>query len=266
VNRIRTLLVAALIAAVPFIPAVAQIPGAELTQVQATREALQDLLSRLDAAASSGTYSGELRARARELAARVRQRLTEGDFQAGDRVYIRVEGESSLVDTFTVRGGRLLDLRQAGSVSLQGVLRSELNDHLTRYLSQYLRNPVVHAQSLVRVTVMGGVAHQGFYTLPVDVPINDVIMAAGGPTPYAHIDKIRISRGHEQLLVGDQVERVITLGLTLDALGIQAGDRIEVPETNPQLEQRFYRRMQFFNFILTLPITLYGLVKLIESF
>ena len=264
--RPRVLLVAALFAAVRVIPALAQIPGAELSQPQATREALQDLLTRLDAAAASGSYSGELRARARDMATRVRQRLSEGDFQPGDRIHLRVEGETTLTDTFTVRGGRVLDLRSAGIVPLQGVLRSELSDALTRYLSQYLRNPQVRAQALVRITIDGGVLHQGFYTLPVDVPVNDAIMAAGGPSPYAHLNKIRIVRGHEQLLVGDQVERVITLGLTLDAIGIQAGDRIEVPETNPQVEQATFRRMQFFQYLLTLPITLYGLVKLIESF
>ena len=260
---LRNLVVAACVAVIPLGSAAAQIPGAELTQIQVTREALQDLLRRLEDAASSGTYSGELRSRAREMAGRVRARLEDGDFQAGDRVYLQVEAETVLTDTFMVRGGRMLDLPGVGPISLQGVLRSELSDHLARNLGQFLRNPRVRAQALVRITVMGAVARQGFYTVPVDIPVNDVLMAAGGPASTAMLDRIRIERGNERLFEGEQVERIITLGLTLDALGIQAGDRIDVPASSVRNP---FQIVQTVNLLLTLPITLYGLVQLVKSF
>src|SRR6266853_6499932 len=98
-----------------------QIPGAELTQVFVSRQALQDLAGQLEAAAQSSSFSADLRSRARAQAAQVRERLRDGDFQVGDRIMLRVEGEAGLTDTFTVRGGRELVLPSIGSVPLSGV-------------------------------------------------------------------------------------------------------------------------------------------------
>src|SRR5438105_3922021 len=61
-------------------------------------------------------------------AALIRARLENGDFQAGDRIFIRVEGDSILTDTVTVVEGLQLPIRGLGSIPLHGVLRSELKD------------------------------------------------------------------------------------------------------------------------------------------
>lgn len=231
----------------------AQIPGAELTQVQVTRESLLDLQQRLEEAAASGTYSGELRARAREQAERVRQRLVDGDFQVGDRVYLQVDAETALTDTFVVRQGRVLRLPGIPDVPVQGVLRSELASHLTRELAQYVRNPVVRTQSLIRVTVTGAVGSQGFYTVPVEAGVNEVLLAAGGVGGTARLDRLRIERGDEVLYEKEEVERVVTLGATLDALGVQAGDRFVVPAT---VARNWWQTLQAVNVFITLPLSI----------
>jgi hypothetical protein len=240
----------------------AQIPGAELTQTQATREALQDLLVRLENAANSSVYSGDVRASARRQAEQVRRRLAEGDFQSGDRIYLQVEAETALTDTFVVRAPRQVFLPGVGAVSLEGVLRAELADHLTRELARFVRNPSVRAQALIRVTVMGGVGTQGFYTVPVDIPLSDLLTAAGGVSGTAQLDRIQITRGDEVLLEGEEVERAITRGMTLDALGIQAGDRFIIPVQTTRNSLAF---VQTINIILTLPLTVYGLVRLVQN-
>lgn len=234
-------------------PLSAQIPGAELTQIQVTRESLLDLQRRLEETAASSAYSGDLRARARELADRVRTRLVDGDFQVGDRIYLQVEAESGLTDTVIVRQGRTIRLSGFPEISVAGVLRSELPAHLTRELGQYLRNPVVHTQSLIRVTVSGAVGAQGFYTVPVEAGVNEVFLAAGGLLGTAQMDRLRIERGREILFQGEQVERVITLGVSLDALGMQAGDRFVVPAP---VQRNWWQVMSVINMAITLPLTI----------
>src|SRR5262245_27299615 len=52
-------------------------------------------------------------------------------FRPGDRVLVRVEGESVLSDTFTVTAGPALPLPGLGDISLDGVPRSRIEAHLS---------------------------------------------------------------------------------------------------------------------------------------
>src|SRR3989442_7963585 len=110
-------------------------------RLQVTREALQDLLNRLDQAANSKAYSKAFRERSKTEAALVRARLQEGDFQVGDRIRLMVEDEAQLTDTFTVAEGRVLFLPGIGTIALRGVLRSELESHLRQEIGRYVKNP-----------------------------------------------------------------------------------------------------------------------------
>ncbi len=239
----------------------AQVPGAELTQVLVSRPALESLLTRLDQAADSRDFSGPVRDRVRRLAVLVRARLTDGDFHAGDRIRLNVEGETALTDTFTVEAGRLVRLPTIGAVPLEGVLRVELTDYLTRRLGQFLRSPKVRAQSLIRVAILGAVARQGFYTVPVDIPVNDVLMVAGGPAGTAILDQIYIERGKERLYDGEELQQVIMEGRTLDELSVQAGDRFVVPEKTQRNGLQFIQTLQI---LLTIPLTVLGLVRIFK--
>ena len=99
-------------------------------------------------------------------------------FQAGDRILLRVEGDSALSDTFTVVAGPALRLPIFGEISLAGVSRSDLEAHLTRELGRYIKNPVVQARALIRVSVLGEVTRPGFYAVPVDLVLPDALMLA----------------------------------------------------------------------------------------
>jgi protein involved in polysaccharide export with SLBB domain len=150
-------------------------------------------------------------------------------FRLGDRVWIHVEGESQLSDTFTVGPGLALTLPMVGQVGLEGVPRSGVEAHLTRELGRFLRNPVVRARALIRVAVAGEVAKPGFYAVATDVVLADAIMLAGGATPDARLDELRVERGDRRLWKPDALQRAIAEGQTLDDLGLEAGDRIVVP-------------------------------------
>src|SRR5881396_146123 len=84
-------------------------------------------------------------------------------FQAGDRILLRVEGDSALSDTFTVVAGPALRLPLIGEIPLAGVPRADVEAHLTRELGRYIKAPVVQARALVRVSVVGQVTRPGFY-------------------------------------------------------------------------------------------------------
>src|SRR5947208_13545410 len=149
-------------------------------------------------------------------------------FQAGDRILLHVEGDSALSDTFTVVSGPALRLPNIGDISLEGVRRSDLQTHLARELGRYIKDPVVEARALIRVSVLGEVAKPGYYAVPVDLVLSDALMVAGGATHDARIDRLRILRGSASLWSGDGLQTAIARGATLDELGMRGGDRIEV--------------------------------------
>jgi protein involved in polysaccharide export with SLBB domain len=160
-------------------------------------------------------------------------------FQAGDRILLRVEGDSALSDTFTVVAGPALRLPNIGEVTLAGVRRGDIEAHLTRELGRYLKDPVVQAHALVRVSVVGEVTHPGFYAVPVDLVLPDALMLAGGATQVARVDRLQILRGNASLWSVSDLQSAIARGATLDQLGVRAGDRIQVPgQRDPESKWR----------------------------
>lgn len=198
--------------------------------LQLSREALQELLARYEQTAASKAYSATLRDRARYEASLISARLAEGDFQVGDRVEVVVEGEPQLSDTLVVAPGKVLVMPVIGSVSLEGLLRSELEGHLVETLRRYIRQPVVHARSLIRIAVMGSVGAPGYYVVPSESLVTDVLMMAGGPARDADLAQMYVERGATRIWAGEPLQQSITEGRTLDQLSFRAGDRVTIPE------------------------------------
>lgn len=158
-------------------------------------------------------------------------RLDHGDFQEGDRVFVRFQqGTSIFADTLVVRDGKRLELPQMGDLSLEGVLRSELVPKLSERLKAYLRDPTVAAVPLVRVGLLGNVARPGYYYVPADMPLNDVLMRAGGPTPNSDLGKVTVRRLGDVLIDANNTRTALREGMSVDLLSMQAGDEIEVGE------------------------------------
>ncbi len=202
---------------------------------QVTREQLSALLERMERAAESPAYSSVLREEARVHAARIRERLDQGDFRPGDRVYIRVEQHAELTDTFAVAADRALTLQGMGAVPLTGVLRSELDQRVLESVATIIRNPRVQTRSLVRLSLTGAVGRPGFHVVDSQALLSDVLMAAGGPSPNAKLDGIRVERNGEMLLASDVVREALNEGRTIDQLGLRDGDRVEIPSRRSDL-------------------------------
>ena len=213
-------------------PLAAQEPaGWDPRGTELQRAELDSLLARLTRAAESNAYSEALRRRSVAEANVVRERLRAGDFQPGDRIYLRVEGETTLTDTFLVASGPIVSLPApvSGDIPLAGVLRSELARYIKERISQYVRDPVVHVRSLIRLALVGGVSKPGFITVPADVPLPDAVMMAGGWSPDANMKDLRVERGAQKLWEGEALQTAIREGRTLDQLNLRAGDQIVVP-------------------------------------
>jgi protein involved in polysaccharide export with SLBB domain len=192
------------------------------------RAELEEFHEHLQAVTASTAYSGRIRDRAQRDAEVIRTRLERGDFRVGDRILLQVEGEANIPEELPVQPGPSIRLPVMGTISLAGVLRSELEEHLTRELGRFMQNPVVRAESLVRISIQGEVGRPGFYTVPADMLLQEAIMHAGGPGRNADLDRIRIERTGERLWGGDELRHVLAEGQTLDQLNVQAGDQIVV--------------------------------------
>ncbi|HEY8831144.1 MAG TPA: SLBB domain-containing protein, partial [Gemmatimonadaceae bacterium] len=142
---------------------------------------------------------------------------------------VRVEkGSGGFADTLVVRDGKRIDLPQMGTFPLEGVLRSELETSLSTYLGKYLRSPVVQATPLVRLAVMGAIGRPGFFYTPADLPVTDILMRAGGPTPDADLEKVTVRREGDVLIDEPNTAIAIREGMSVDMLHIQGGDEIQV--------------------------------------
>jgi protein involved in polysaccharide export with SLBB domain len=194
----------------------------------ATRAALEALASELEVAASSEHLPKSAKESKLAEARSVRQRLSSGDFYTGDRIVVTLQGDSARVDTLVVHSGRRVSFRTLPDVSLDGVLRAELKEHLTQHVSRYLRNPQITVNPLVRVSVLGEVMRPGFYPLSGDVPVSDAIMAAGGPNQTADLAHTVVMRGGKQVISDPEVREAVQSGKTLDELNLREGDEIVV--------------------------------------
>jgi len=191
-----------------------------------SRDELTTAAERAEIAAHVGDASA--RARNSSLAYSIRQRLRNGDFQPGDRVVVAFMSDSIHRDTIVVRGGRFLELLGKVIVPLTGVLRSEVEGRVTGELLKYVKAEQIEVTPLMRVGVLGDVAHPGYFAFASDMPLTDAIMGAGGPTATSDLERSIVRRGPVVVRTADETRTAIANGLTLDQFGLNAGDELVI--------------------------------------
>lgn len=189
----------------------------------------------------------------------IETRLREGDFQVGDRIYLRVLEDTALSDTFAVRAGRVLQLPLVPEIPLAGVLRSELQPYLTEKIGQYVRNPTVEATPLVRIAVLGGVGKPGYYNVPADILLSDALMLAGGPAGNVRMDKSKVNRLGTEIYDADAVELALNQGVTLDRMSLIGGDQIEIGQDRLG---RTETTLRTFSLLVGIPLSIYALISI----
>lgn len=194
----------------------------------ATRADLERLQGTYEQLAASTAYSERTRSKARAQAEEVRRRLRDGDFRVGDRLLLSVGGAVTVNDTVTVSDGPVIQVAGVRQVELAGVLRSELGTKVTAEVREIVREATVTVRPLTRVAVFGAVTTPGYYSVPAETTLDQLISLAGGPTENARTDRIRLMRGETEVLRASEVFEAIAQGRTLDGLDTHEGDVLEI--------------------------------------
>jgi protein involved in polysaccharide export with SLBB domain len=187
----------------------------------ATREELRQALAGFERSNARGAASEAMA---------IRQRLEQGDFKVGDRILLSFTVDSTVQRELTVRDSLVVDLPPLASLSLRGVLRRELNTAFAQHLRRYYREPQVRVTSLMRVGAIGAVAKPGYYQVPSEVTLSDVMGVAGGLSPTANPKKVELWRGQTRLMDYRAITSSTRDGKTLGELGVQPGDEVRVAE------------------------------------
>jgi protein involved in polysaccharide export with SLBB domain len=196
-------------------------PGLLATRGELTTAAAQ----RESAALSGPTVS---RAENASAAASIRQRLSEGDFQIGDRVVVNIISDAAHRDTAVVRSNRSIELLGMIVVPLSGVLRSEVQERVSSEVLKYVKAQAVETTPLLRVGILGAVTKPGYFALASDVPVSEAIMSAGGPTAAADLAKSVVRRRNQEYRSPGETSKAIASGMTLDQFGLSAGDELVI--------------------------------------
>lgn len=200
--------------------------GQETQGVLTSRSELTAAAQRAESAVRTSTSTA--RTTNAMLAAALRQRLQNGDFQVGDRIVLTYVSDLWHSDTLIVRTGPVIELPARTILPLTGVLRSEVRDRVTVELLKYVKATDIEVTPLTRVGVLGEVAHPGYFAMRSDVPLVDAIMVAGGPTGTADIDRSTIRRSNGQFKSTEETREAIAKGLTIDQFGLSAGDELVI--------------------------------------
>ena len=129
------------------------------------------------------------------------------------------------------------------------------------YLTRYLRDPIIRASSLIRLSIFGSVGAPGFYTVPSDRLVSDILMMAGAGGSE-NLDDTRIERNSVTFVPAHEIRRAIIEGRTLAQLGVRAGDRFVIPGRRRESPGGFGERIRGYLYLLSIPGAIIGLTRL----
>jgi protein involved in polysaccharide export with SLBB domain len=208
------------------------------------------------AEASASQSGGGISGKNALLAAAIRQRLRDGDFQVGDRIVVTVVANETRTDTLVVRTGRVVELRGIATVPLMGVLRSEIQDLVASEVLKYIKAQQVLVSPLMRVGILGEVSRPGYFAFASDLPLSDAIMGAGGPAPTADLERSVVRRGSQEYRSAKDTRAAIAKGLTLDQFGLNAGDELIVGRRREVLSSSLLTVVGIMGTLVTMLLTL----------
>lgn len=155
--------------------------------------------------------------------------------QPGDVLTISVWKEKDLQGEVAVRPDGGMNFPLVGDIAASGMTVEQLRKDITIKLAKYVPDPVVTVmvkQSLgYRIYVVGKVNRPGDFPAARDIDVMQALSMAGGLTPYASVNKIKILRRvngelkaipfkYSKVEKGEDLEQNIVL---------QGGDIVVVP-------------------------------------
>lgn len=110
------------------------------------------------------------------------------------------------------------------AVRVAGVPVSVAEDRVRAFLRRYEETPAFFMQARFRVSVGGEVRDPKLYTLAPEVTIAQAVALAGGPTERGQLDRVRVLRAGQEIVVDLTTPELGTAGMP-----IRSGDQIIVP-------------------------------------
>ena len=153
----------------------------------------------------------------------------------GDMLQISVWGEENLQGEVLVRPDGALSFPLCGDISARNQSVSELQEEIKKRLSRYISDPVVTvsvAQVLGnKVYVIGQVTRPGVFVVNPQVDVLQALSMAGGTTPFAKLNDIKILRrtGDSQQALQFRYDDVIKGRNLTQNIILQSGDVVVVP-------------------------------------
>lgn len=155
----------------------------------------------------------------------------------GDLIGVRVWKNQELSVEVPVRPDGMISVPLLNDVKAAELTTDQLKAEITTRLSEFITNPdvtiVVLRPDSKRVFVLGEVARPGPVPLSSNLTVIDVLSAAGGFSPFADDDDIRIIRRGEG---GAELEFTFDYGAYVRGRApgtnmlLQPGDKIVVPK------------------------------------
>ena len=155
--------------------------------------------------------------------------------QPGDSLTITVWKEQDLQGEFLVRPDGGLTFPLAGNIEAGGHTVEEIRTALTSRLAKYVPDPVVTVGVKTvngsMIFVVGKVNRPGNFPLIRPIDVMQALSLAGGATPYADVDGIRILRrdGERQLVFRFRYDDVRRGRALSQNILLQSGDTVVVP-------------------------------------
>jgi polysaccharide biosynthesis/export protein len=155
--------------------------------------------------------------------------------QPGDSLTISVWKEQDLQGEFLVRPDGALSFPLAGNVEAGGHTVDEIRTVLTSRLTRYIPDPVVTVSVKTvngsMIFVVGKVNRPGNFLLIRPMDVMQALSLAGGTTPFADVDGIRILRreGERQLVFRFRYDDVRRGRALSQNILLQSGDTVVVP-------------------------------------
>lgn len=147
---------------------------------------------------------------------------TEG-LNPGDQLRIAVWRNPELSGDFMIAANGTITHPLYREIQVTGLSMSAVEDRLRTFLSRYTTNPQFVVQPLVRITVSGEVRTPQILGVPPETTVSQAVVLAGGPTPTARLDNVRLLRGGQETIVN-----LASADAQAASLQIRSGDRIVV--------------------------------------
>ena len=144
--------------------------------------------------------------------------------EEGDQVRIVVWRNPELSGDFVVSANGTLNHPLYREIQVTGIPITSVEDRLRAFLTRYTTNPQFVIQPLVKVVVSGEVRSPNLLSVPPETTVAQAVVLAGGPTPIAKLDRVRLLRQGQEITVN-----LNSADSQAAALQIRSGDQIVVP-------------------------------------